>query len=1682
MKKFLTSIKSSLLLMALGISTFFSSANAQSFTEGFEGTLTDWYVLNMSAVNTVSTNTNWGVATAGLFAPQAGAQFAAVGSNSSDISAATGVTLSNWFFTPVRTISNGDVISFYTKCRGAEYPDRLEVRMGTDALMNVGTTPTSVGTYGNLLLQVNPALTVGGYPTTWTQYTITISGLSAPITTRIAFRYFVTDGGPGGVNSDVIGLDTYSYTTTGTPPTGPANDNCAGATTLTQGATCNPTTGTVAGATQSQVGCSGTANDDVWFKFTATTANAKVTVDGSSNFDAVFEVFSGSCGALTSIACVDNTETDAIEVTNLTNLAVGQTYFIRVYDWYATMPATTGFTICVQNFTPCSLTAPTGAVTETETCGQVTNGGCSATPAVYHTLPCGQPFFGSAWANANSRDIDAFTFTVTTAGTVTWAVTAEFPYTIMFTPYDCTSAPLTSMTAGACESSTLSYNFTAPGTYVAMIVPNVYSGYPCGTYNDYIATLNLPGVSTPTISAGGATTFCTGGSVVLTASGTGTFQWYNGTTPVGTGASTYTATTAGTYTVKVTNGGCTSALSTGITVTVNTAGNATFTYPSNSICTGGSNPSPTTSSAGTFTASPSGLVFVSATTGQINAATSTPGTYTVTYTTSGACPATSSQTITITTGSATFNYATSTICTGSANVTPTASGTGTFTASPAGLVFVNTTTGQINVAASTPGTYTVTYTTTGACPASATQTITITAGSATFNYASSTICTGSANVTPTSAGTGTFTASPAGLVFVNTTTGQINVAASTPGTYTITYTTTGACGGTATQTISIVSGTATFNYASSTICTGTANPTPTASGTGTFTASPAGLVFVNAATGQINVAASTPGTYTVTYTTSGTCSATATQTITIASGNAAFSYASNTICTGTANPTPTASNAGTFTSSPAGLVFISTTTGQINVAASTAGTYTVTHTTSGPCGSTATQTITIASGNPIFSYPSNTICTGSTNPIPTSTGTGVFTSAPVGLVFVSTATGEINVAGSAPGTYTVTRTTTPCSNIFTQTITIANTTNATFAYASSTICAGSANVTPTTTGTGTFTASPAGLVFANTSTGQINVAASTSGIYSVTMTANGPCGNATTQTIIIETDNSVFAYPSNTICIGSGNVTPTSTGTGTFTASPAGLVFANAATGEINIASSTAGTYTITRSTTGSCANSSTQSVTITATPSAGFSYAGTSYCVGSANASPVFTTGSSAGTFSSTTGLVINSATGVVNMATSAPGSYIVTNSIAASGSCAAATSNATITIVAKPTAVVSGGGTVCNPVGGTQTATVTVTLTGTAPFDFTYTNGTTPTNVTGHTSNTYTINTSASGTYSVSAISDANCSNTGTGSAVVTILQTPTVTLGTIPAMCDNGAAVTLTQGSPAGGTYSGTGVTGSSFDPSAAPSGTVITYTYADPNGCSATATTPVTITAAPTVSLSAFDAVCSNDPAFPLSGGLPAGGTYSGMGVTGGTTFNPAAAASGTVITYTYTDGAGCSSSASGAITISAAPAVTFSALQTVCSYVPSFVLAGGLPAGGTYSGTGVTGGNFDPETAGAGDHTITYTVTNSSGCSNSADQTITVQDCASLTENEIGTSLTVYPNPAHESVMVSFTTSQNTTAEISIVSVDGKTLYVQAMPKANEFTQEINTADFPNGIYLINIQTAQGSAMRRLVIQ
>ncbi len=205
-------------LMSLGLGLFFSgNMFSQAINENFQDVpalfTSGWAQQNLSTP--IGTLPNWVQGNTAVFPANSLPDTSYIAANYNSVTGAN--TISNWLFAPNRTFNNGDIITFYTRTVASPtYADNLQVRLSTNgSSVNAGTTNTSVGDFTNLLLEINPTLVASSYPNVWTQYTITLSGLAGPTSGRIAFRYFVTNGGPSGANSDYIGIDNFVYTPAG---------------------------------------------------------------------------------------------------------------------------------------------------------------------------------------------------------------------------------------------------------------------------------------------------------------------------------------------------------------------------------------------------------------------------------------------------------------------------------------------------------------------------------------------------------------------------------------------------------------------------------------------------------------------------------------------------------------------------------------------------------------------------------------------------------------------------------------------------------------------------------------------------------------------------------------------------------------------------------------------------------------------------------------------------------------------------------------------------------------------------------------------------------------------------------------------------------------------------------------------------------------------------------------------------------------------------------------------------------------------------------------------------------------------------------------------------------------------------------------------------------------------------
>ena len=129
-------------------------AQVTTLTEGFDDfSATGWITVNNST--DASTGQTWRQGDRQLNAYSGGKSSYAYADYHSVGSSAEG-TISNWLISPTLNLTNGGMITFYTRTFPSDYADRLQVRLSRNgASKHVGSTPASVGNFTELLLTIN---------------------------------------------------------------------------------------------------------------------------------------------------------------------------------------------------------------------------------------------------------------------------------------------------------------------------------------------------------------------------------------------------------------------------------------------------------------------------------------------------------------------------------------------------------------------------------------------------------------------------------------------------------------------------------------------------------------------------------------------------------------------------------------------------------------------------------------------------------------------------------------------------------------------------------------------------------------------------------------------------------------------------------------------------------------------------------------------------------------------------------------------------------------------------------------------------------------------------------------------------------------------------------------------------------------------------------------------------------------------------------------------------------------------------------------------------------------------------------------------------------------------------------------------------------------------------------------
>jgi hypothetical protein len=230
------------------------------------------------------------------------------------------------------------------------------------------------------------------------------------------------------------------------------------------------------------------------------------------------------------------------------------------------------------------------------------------------------------------------------------------------------------------------------------------------------------------------------------------------------------------------------------------------------------------------------------------------------------------------------------------------------------------------------------------------------------------------------------------------------------------------------------------------------------------------------------------------------------------------------------------------------------------------------------------------------------------------------------------------------------------------------------------------------------------------------------------------------------------------------------------------------------------------------------------------------------------------------------------------------------------------------------------------------------------------------------------------------------------------------------------------------------------------------------------------------------------------------------VAGRASINGSAIVSGTSagiakINYTVTNSAGCSNAASKSITVNAMPTVPTIAYgvgntvnpQTAGGFCTnrSFNIIG-FPSGGVWSKTGVINiTNVGAVTTGntSGPGSISYSFTNTNGCSNSRTVSTNIITCASRGANNLSTidnsvwsmdngQWTLFPNPARTFISLNVETLIGR-GSIVVTDLNGKTVKTQALSMG---TNTVDIAKLSKGMYFVSVITGEGKSTKKLIIE
>lgn len=322
--------------------------------------------------------------------------------------------------------------------------------------------------------------------------------------------------------------------------------------------------------------------------------------------------------------------------------------------------------------------------------------------------------------------------------------------------------------------------------------------------------------------------------------------------------------------------------------------------------------------------------------------------------------------------------------------------------------------------------------------------------------------------------------------------------------------------------------------------------------------------------------------------------------------------------------------------------------------------------------------------------------------------------------------------------------------------------------------------------------------------------------------------------------------------------------------------------------------------------------------------------------------------------------------------------------------------------------------------------------------------------------------------------------------IHELPVVSLKSLDTVCQSTTAFKLSGGTPSGGVYSGPGIkNGLTFDPSLTLGGThTITYAFTDTNSCSNSYKQSIRVNPTPVVTIDSVNSLCINALPVKLKG-KPAGGKFSGKGVSADTLY-PAIAGTGKIlISYAYNDTlTRCPGTATRTITINALPKVSIND-STVCGNRkllydatitnPKTYLW--MPGGATTATL-----KIDTIGRGLGQHKFKVLVTDINGCAASDSALIKFYDCTGIVELPDSKVIEVYPNPNKGEFAIRSHSIVSGRYDLLIYDILGKPVFSDTgLNIDSEFLYKLNLPRLTNGLYLMRLMSKNTGYSKRFVI-